>query len=185
MSEFFLPIKGHEGFYAVSDIGNVKSLPRIVMRRNGSAMRIKGRILKPSAGPNGYPLVVLSDTEKLTPRTVHSLVLEAFVPKPTPSHECEHRDRDRANPRLGNLRWATRTQNNGNAAHGSGSSLYRGVTKRPSGGWVAQMGQMGKHIFIGEYETQEKAARAYDREASKYFGEFARLNFPISERTAP
>jgi hypothetical protein len=47
------------------------------------------------------------------------------------------------------------------------------------------MGQMGKHIFIGEYETQEKAARAYDREASKYFGEFARLNFPISERTAP
>jgi len=34
-----------------------------------------------------------------------------------------------------------------------------------------------KQIFLGRFNSEDDAARAYDESARKYFGEFARLNF--------
>lgn len=177
MREFWLPVPGFEGLYAVSDAGRVKSLARTV-ERGGHLLPVKGRVLKPSPTAQGYPLVVLSREGKTTPRTVHSLVMSAFVPKPTPQHEVDHRDRVRDNNALSNLRWATRSQNNGNAEHGRGASRYRGVVLGQNGRWAAQIGVGRKHKFLGEFSAEDEAAKAFDRASLDYFGEFARLNFP-------
>jgi hypothetical protein len=45
--------------------------------------------------------------------------------------------------------------------------------------WAANITINYKQIFLGYYLNKEDAARAYDCAAIKYYGEFARLNFPI------
>ena len=40
----------------------------------------------------------------------------------------------------------------------------------------------GKHTFLGYFYDEVEAAKAYDRAAKKYHGDFAALNFPNSKR---
>jgi len=184
ISEVWLPIAGWEGRYAVSDLGRVKSLPRVTVRQ-GFPMKLKGKILSPGTTAQGYQLVVLSSPALTKPMCVHALVATAFISRPPEATEVDHRSRDRSDNAATNLRWATRSQNNGNAVHGRGASKFRGVVRGQNGRWAAQMGNRGRHIFLGEFPSEEDAARAYNAEALRYFGDFARLNFPITEGTAP
>jgi hypothetical protein len=79
-----------------------------------------------------------------------------------------------------NLRLATRSQNAANRPKNRGtySSIYKGVYEKTRTRWIAHIKVMGKTIWLGSYKTEEEAARAYDRAAIKYFGEFAYTNFP-------
>jgi hypothetical protein len=56
---------------------------------------------------------------------------------------------------------------------------FRGVTKRPNGTYIAQIGVNYKRVHIGVYDTPEEAARAYDAEALRLLGPKAKLNFPL------
>ena len=62
------------------------------------------------------------------------------------------------------------------------SSGFKGVSW--AGGkinrWQARIMREGKRVFLGNFDTPEEAARAYDAAARELFGEFARLNFPDS-----
>lgn len=57
---------------------------------------------------------------------------------------------------------------------------YRKLTK-PFASYMACIdakARINKRKYLGHYATAEEAARAYDKEAYKVFGEFAYLNFP-------
>ena len=111
--EEWRPIAGFENFYEVSDCGRVRSLDRIVMRRNGAPKTISGRILTPyPVATKGYQTVSLYDRGRRSPRSIHGLVLEAFVgPRPSGMVGC-HNDGDVENNHLGNLRWDSQGENN-------------------------------------------------------------------------
>jgi hypothetical protein len=117
-TEVWRPIARHEG-YEVSDRGRVRSVDRVVTRMHrGRAVpaRYKGRVLKLSTA-SGYPHVRLGGRGRAY---VHHLVLEAFVgPRPA-GDQAAHGDGDRLNNVLGNLRWATPKENNGDKrSHGT------------------------------------------------------------------
>jgi hypothetical protein len=92
--------------------------------------------------------------------------------------QVDHRDGDGLNNRRSNLREATNSQNQMNAEISRGRSKYRGVDwYAPRRRWRAQIGFNGRQEYIGLFEKEEDAARAYDCRAKELFGEFARLNF--------
>lgn len=104
-TETWKPVVGAEGWYEVSNLGNVRSLDREVERARGT-WRMRGKALKPYPDSYGYLNLRISYPEGRRMRLVHQLVLEAFVgPKPSPLHCACHNNDVNTDNRVENLRW--------------------------------------------------------------------------------
>lgn len=112
--ERWLPVVGWEDLYEVSDLGRVRSLPRVVERRGKyeAHVRISGRILKPSYdGPRAT--VGLCRDGKSQTFSVHRLVTRAFLgPCPEGMEVC-HGPAGRLDNSLTNLSYGTHLKNCG------------------------------------------------------------------------
>lgn len=91
----------------------------------------------------------------------------------------DHKNRNTLDNRKENLRVCTNAENICNRkASRSSTSKYLGVsflTKRKK--WEAQIGKNGKKYHLGQFNTEQDAAKAYDTAAKIYHGEYANLNF--------
>lgn len=96
-----------------------------------------------------------------------------------PGLEVDHIDRNGLNNCRSNLRYATHSQNRSNSIVYSGSvnnpTEYKGVSKRGNS-WRAQISIEGVTRQLGNFNTAEEAAVAFNRAAEKYYGMFANLN---------
>ena len=92
----------------------------------------------------------------------------------------DHIDGNGLNNRRENLRLCTHRENQRNQHSSYGSSQYKGVVwHKDRKKWQARIRVDGVDIYLGGYEEEEAAARAYDKAAKKHFGRFANLNFKI------
>ncbi len=55
---------------------------------------------------------------------------------------------------------------------------YTGTKREKNGKYRAQISEGGKMVYLGTFEVEEDAARAYDERARVLHGDRAKLNFP-------
>lgn len=99
--EIWKPIKGYEGLYEVSNLGNVRSKTRIIKQPNNK---------------KGYPCANVRDINgKQKTIETHRLVAIAFIPNPDNKSQVDHIDANKLNNKVSNLRWTTPKENSNNS----------------------------------------------------------------------
>jgi len=97
-------IPDYEGWYEISDIGNVKR----VLVGPGTAV---GKILKIKTTAYGYNEVMISKNGISRSFRVHRLVMAAFVGPCPEGYQVNHKDGNKRNNCLGNLEYVTPSEN--------------------------------------------------------------------------
>ncbi len=112
--EIWLPIKGFENRYLISNRGRVMSLGRVMIAKDGHLRIYKNKILKLTPHKNlGYVSVRLyyEDGKTYEHISVHRLVATHFIPNPNDLPVVNHIDTVRDNNDVGNLEWVTVQEN--------------------------------------------------------------------------
>lgn len=107
-------INGYEGYYEVSNMGNVRTMDRIIYKSDGSYQTYKSRPLKVAYNKrNNMYVVYLSLNGKKKCISVHRLVAEAFCYNDNPEIKTtvNHIDGDRSNNKANNLEWTSYSEN--------------------------------------------------------------------------
>lgn len=140
-TEIWKAIKGYEGLYEVSNLGNVRSIRTNITLKKGITRK-------------GYNIVVLCNNGKRTTKTVHRLVATAFVENPLNKTEVNHIDEDKTNNRADNLEWVTHIEN---SRHGTrGNRIAKANTGNPqTSRQIFQYDLAG--VLIGTYASPRVA----------------------------
>ena len=104
--ETWKDIEEFEGYYQISNYGNVRGLTRF----DGIRER-KGQAIKPNLKPNGYLQVGLRKNGKRKWHTLHRLVAIHFIDNPENKSQVNHIDGNKQNNRFSNLEWVSSKEN--------------------------------------------------------------------------
>lgn len=103
-----------------------------------------------------------------------SLLMHRMIFGAEKGKSVDHRNGEKLDNRIGNLRYATKSQNAANSKKrnlGKTASIYKGVDW-DKGAWSVHI----KRIYVGRFPSEIEAAKAYNAAALEHFGEYARLN---------
>lgn len=139
-----------------------------------TARKIKIGMVAGTKNINGYYTVCIYNT-------VYYLHILAwfYIHAEWPNSQLDHKDRDKTNNRITNLRLASNKENSRNTVvHCDNLHGYKGVaTNRKK--FSAKIYIDGKNKHLGSYATAKEAAQVYDQAAIEYFGEFAVTNHSL------
>lgn len=115
MIEIWKDIPEYEGYYQVSNLGNVRSLDRIRETHPSAKKQFKvfkkGFLLTPDLTHGGYLRFSLSKDKKTKKFSSHRLVAQAFIPNPENKEQVNHKDGNKLNNSIDNLEWCTGSEN--------------------------------------------------------------------------
>ena len=158
--EVFRSVDGYEN-HTVSSFGRVKNTKT-------------GRILKGFDDGRGYVIVQLFKDGNRRNHKIHRLVANAFLDNPNDKLCVDHKDNNKTNNNISNLRFATAKENNQNSKLSiKNTSGCKGIyfNKRIKK-WHARIMIDGIQIHLGYYDNLEDAKIARVNRANEVFGVF-------------
>lgn len=155
MKEIWKDIANYEGIYQVSNLGNIRSVDRVVFFKDGRKRFYKGKIRPLTFNKKrGYFYVSFKLKGCTKTFSIHSLVFKAF-------NECDsnlvidHIDNDRKNNKLCNLQQITQRHN---LTKDKKTPNYCFISKYNK--YMAYMWVNGKNNHIGYFNTEEEVKEA-------------------------
>lgn len=160
--EIWKNVVGYEGYYQVSNFGNVMRTSKEYVNSIGHLCKSNEKQCKLDIYKNGYVYVHLSIGGRAKHVQVHRLVAMAFIPNPNNLPQVNHKDGNKTNNSVDNLEWCTAGENERHA--------YRIGLKKPN---MSQLGKVGESSargiaiiqydknmnFVAEYPTARIAAK--------------------------
>ena len=164
MQEIWRDIPEYAGLYQVSNLGRVKSMKRVIERKNNKILPLNERILR-QQNTNGYRFVRLSKNNKIKQHLVHRLVATQFIDNIFNYNEINHIDEDKTNNNVNNLEWCSHKYN---INYGTGNERRRKSEKgKKKSGNYKNITHAGKKIL--QYDLQGNFIKEWNSiaEASK------------------
>ena len=163
--ELWKDIPNYEGLYQVSNLGNIKSLPKYSYRECGKVHCFyKEKILVKSINIHGYIWIALYKNRHRKIYKLHQLVAMAFLnhkPDGTQKIVVDHINDIKSDNRLQNIQLITQREN-AFKTQGKGSSKHKGVSLcKRTNKFVSQIRINGKQTFLGRFNNEEEAHQSY------------------------
>jgi len=163
INEIWKDIPGYEGLCQVSNMGNIKSLPRKRNCMGGGYFITKEKIVKGTIVRGGYLSFNINKNSEVKHYRTHQLVAMAFLghkPDGTSAIVVDHIDNNRINNRLDNLQLISQRENTSKRIRGY--SKYTGVTwHKTHNRWMSSINICKKTIYLGYFNCELAAHLAY------------------------
>lgn len=147
MEEKFVPIKGYEELYEISNLGRVKQAG------------MHGKIMKLQLKSTGYVNIKLCRPKNHKYYRVHRLVAENFIDNPENKPHVNHIDGNKENNSVNNLEWVTPLEN---IRHAHANGYYENIIGEKQ--WGAKLNE-GKVREMRKRKEQGESAESL----SQYF----------------
>ena len=109
--ETWKDVKGFEGFYRISNLGNLWSVKRIITFKDGRKRCFGSQMITSSNDKDGYKVACLKVNQVKSNVKIHRLVAQAFIENPENKPQVNHLDEVKYNNNYKNLEWATNSEN--------------------------------------------------------------------------
>lgn len=142
--------------YEVSSLGRIRSLDRVIKKKNGVMQKRVGQMIKPglcNRKGKQYHFVVI----KKVPTLLHRLIALAFLPNPENKRTVDHLDNDRLNNNITNLAWKTHSENNCNKIKKPASGHNMIEWRERDKCFYLKKRTAGKYVINKSFKTLDEA----------------------------